>query len=204
VAAIRELAPSKPNRFELVAIPQKEKGDGLDESKALVLARMNCTGVDWEGGMKLSAFNQAIRCSMERNVGEFEDGDLVNAGVENPPKQLLATREAVWSKDGDKAWQGVKQDKCMVNLAPGKYRVKDKDHEGWWVVDPKNRPMPMTETNYGLFIQAIENVMTASSDLNLDKPGGMLMLKPFKANHAKFHDFVGKCVRWELRESENS
>lgn len=202
MAAIKTLPASEDVRFELVAIPQKEKGTGLDEDKALVLARMNCTGVDWEGGMRLSGWNRGLRGSMEANVIEIEDAEMVAAGFEGA-KQVLAVRESVWSKDGDKAWQGVKQDKCMVNLSPNKYRVKEKDHEGWWVANSKNQPLPFTETNYALFLKAVEDQLT-NDVAKVDKPGGLLTLKPFKANHAKLHDYVGKHVRWELRESANA
>lgn len=202
MAAIRALPASEDTRFELVAIPTKEKGQGLDEDKALVLARMNCTGVDWEGGMRLSGFNRGLRCSMEANVTEIEDAEMVAAGFDGA-KQVLAVRESVWSKDGDKAWQGVKQEKCMVNLSPNKYRVKEKDHEGWWVANSKNQPLPFTETNYALFLKAVEDQLT-NDVAKVDKPGGLLQLKPFKQSHAKLHDYVGKHVRWELRESANA
>ena len=201
MAAIRELRPNDRQRFELVAIPTKEKGGGLDEEKAMVLARMDCTGVDWEGGMILSSFNTDLRASMEKNVKEFEDVDAVRAGVEGA-KQFLAVKESVWNKDGDKAWQGVKQDKCFTNLAPNKFRVKEKDKEGWWVADDKGRPLPFTEVNYGMLMSAFETQLE-NTLAKVDKPGWMLSLKPFKANHAKLHDYVGKSVRWELRESAN-
>lgn len=202
MAAIRELKVSEVNHFELVAIPKKEKGEGLDEEKAMVLARMNCLGVDWEGGMMLSAFWQASRGSMELNVMEFPDEEMVAAGFPDA-KQNLAVRESVWSKDGDKAWQGVKQDKCKVNLSPNKYRVKDKDKEGWWVANSKNQPMPFTETNYAMFMDALRNQM-GNPDLRTDqKSGAKLYIAPFKANHARMHDYVGKHLRWELRESSN-
>lgn len=201
MAAIRELNANQSNRFDLVAIPKKEKGEGTDEDKALVLARMNCTGVDWEGGMRLSGFWQGTRGSMEKNVRSFEDAELIAAGVDGAT-QNLAVRESVWNKDGDKNWQGVKQEKTFTNLPPNKYRVKEKDKEGWWVATERNQSLPMNEINYAMFIEAVEN-QVGNADLKTDKPGGLLMLKPFKANHAKFHEFVGKHVRFELRESPN-
>lgn len=197
MAAIREMYPADPNRIDLVAIPRKEKGEGLDEANALVLARIVTTGYDWDGEMRFSAFWQAVRGSMESGIKEFDDAEMQEAGVEGAKKWIAAT-ESVWHSDGDKAWQDVKQSKTFVNKNPRKYRVQVKDREGWWKAGARNTPLPMDEGQYALFKEALEN-QVGNSDLKTDKPGGMLTLKPFAKNVEKLHEFVGKVVRWELR-----
>ena len=198
MAAIRGLEMNDLNHFQLVAIPRKDKGAELDEEKALTLARMVCLGADWDGEMRLSAFWEATRGSMESNIEEFDDAELQEAGIEGA-KQVLAVRESNWHADHDPKWQGVKQDKCQVNQNPKKYRVKVKDREGWWKSGAKGTPQPLTELQYVLFKQAWENQLTNLIDLKTDKPGGLLFLRPFTKNLDKFKEFVGKVVRWELR-----
>ena len=197
MAAIRSLEMSELNHFQLVAIPRKDKGTELDEEKALTLARMVCTGADWDGEMKLSGFWEATRGSMESNIDEFDDAELQEAGIEGA-KQVLAVRESVWHADHDPKWQGVKQDKCQVNQNPKKYRVKVKDREGWWKSGAKGAALPFTEFQHVLLKQACENQI-GNPDLKTDKPGGLLFLKAFAKNLETMKNFVGKVVRWELR-----
>ena len=197
MAAIRGLEMNDLNHFQLVAIPRKDKGTELDEEKALTLSRMVCLGSDWDGEMRLSAFWEAVRGSMESNIDEFDDAELQEAGVEGA-KQVLAVRESTWHADHDPKWQGVKQDKCQVNQNPKKYRVKAKDREGWWKSGAKGTPQSLTELQYVLLKQACEN-QAGNPDLKTDKPGGLLMLKAFAKNLEAMKNFVGKIVRWELR-----
>ena len=199
MAAIRGLEMNDLNHFQLVAIPRKDKGTELDEEKALTLARMVCLGSDWDGEMRLSAFWEAVRGSMELNIDDkSDDTEAQEAGLEGA-KQVLVVREAVWHSDHDPKWQGVKQDTCLVNQNPKKYRVKVKDREGWWRSSAKGTAMAFTELQHILFKQACENQAGNIIDLKIDKPGGLLMLKAFAKNLEKFKEFVGKVVRWELR-----
>ena len=199
MAAIRQLDATDPNRIDLVVIPRKEKGTELDEEKALVLARIVTPGYDWDGEMKMSGFWSDVRRSMETNIKEFDDAELVQSGVEGA-KQYIAVKESVWHADHDPAWKEVKQEPCYTNQNPKKFRVQVKDREGWWSVSPKNTSMPMKESQYILLTQALENQIN-NPDLKTDKPNGMLFIKQFAKNIEAFHAFVGKHVRWELRPS---
>lgn len=200
MAAIREMFLNEKNRFDLVAIPKEEKG-GLAEKDAIVLCRYDTEGANWDGELKLSGHWESVRGSMEANVKEFTDGELVAAGVEETEaKAYIAVRESKWHADHDKAWDKVKQTPTFVNQSPKKYRTLLKDREGWWNVTKKGTPAPFEIGQYVLFMQAIEDVRTATAELNIDKPGGHISLKPFiKNREEKLKAMIGKCVRWELR-----
>jgi len=197
VAAIREMYPSDPNRFDLVAIPRADKGSALKEEEALVLARIVCMGVEWDGEMKMSGFWQGVRGSMESNVREFDDHEMQEAGIDGA-KKYIAVKESKWHADHDKAWDKVKQEPCFTDQSPRKYRVQVKDREGWWRVTPKGSPLPLELGQYELFKQACEN-QHGNPDLKTDRPGGMLFLRAYSPNLEKFKAMVGKVVRWELR-----
>jgi hypothetical protein len=204
MASIKDMAPNKPNRFDFVVIPRMVKKDGTDasgwdEEHAMTIARMYCSGQDWDGGLKLSGFWTALRRGMENEIIEVDDADAILAGVEGA-KKYVQGRKSQWFAEN--TGHKTAQAECYVDVTNRKLRVKEDAREGYFRVDSKGRALPFTEGSYVLLMQAIEDQI-GNPDLKTDKPGGLLTLRPFKASHTKLHEYVGKFVKWELRETPN-
>lgn len=204
MAAIRELSPHGINRFDLVVLPRATKKDGAegggwDETQAMTIARMVCPGTDWDGDMKLSAFWAAVRRAFENEVVACPDSDAIAAGVEGAVR-YVAGRKSQWFAEN--TGHKTAQSECYVDVPNRKLRVPVEAREGYFRVDSKGRCLPMEEGNYVLLMQALEDQF-GNPDLKTDKPGGMLMIRPFKAFHAKLREYIGRNLKWELRETPN-
>lgn len=204
MAILQEMSkdPDTRTKFRFVAIPRDAKTREWSEKEAVPLWEINTFWRDWDGGGRLSGFNQATREAMECLFREtFPDADP----MDEAPVPVLAAAKLSTHAIAMVGPNATKTADSWVNIHPRRLTWKDVARTGFFCYDEVKRiPTPLTENNVKALEQAFENAQTAASDTGLDKPGGHLFIKKFKANLDKFRGFIGRDVKWEYRLVEAS
>lgn len=194
--------PDSRTKFKFVAIPRDPKTKAWSEAEAVTLVSFDTYFIDWDGQMRCSGLNQALRTAMECNFQitypDAEEQDDEPVPVYVPIKTSMHAVAMI----GPNA--NVMKE-SSVNIHPRKLHYKHDARQGYFCYDEKaKKPLPLKEENVKVLEQAFDDAKTAAADTGLDKPKGHIFIARHKKDFEKFKSFVGREVKWEYRLAEAS